>query len=200
MPMGLPPPNAPAKRDLERDLACLARWRAGDHEAGMELLDHYSALIRMVAFRAGVRDRDDLLELHQDLALRLLDLLPTLAERIESSFSGWLHWQVRDLAKRHRRRGARAHGAVLPTVRDTAEHEPAERAAAWDAIAACRDHLPQREREVFELRFVGGMSLREVAEQLQSNDNAVAQAVFRLVRRMRECLGAKGYDMPGAGG
>lgn len=184
-----------AQRDHERDLACIARWRAGDRDAGTELLDHYAALIRMVAFRAGVRDRDDLLELHQDLALRLLDLLPTLAERIQSSFSGWLHWQVRDLAKRQRRRAERAREAAMPAPADALVTEPGDQGAAWEAIRACRDHLPERERAVFELRFLGGMSLREVAAQLQSNDNAVAQAVFRLVRRMRECLGTKGYDL-----
>lgn len=188
-----------SSRDLALDLDCIARWRAGDRDAGSELLDRYAALIRMVAFRAGVRDREDLLELHQDLALRLLDQLPTLAERIQSSFSGWLHWQVRDLAKRHRRQSERLREAGRPLQADGTGVEPAETAATREALRACRDALPERERAVFELRFVGGMSLREVAARLESNDNAVAQAVFRLVRRMRECLGAKGFDLAGGG-
>ncbi len=198
--MGNDPPAGPDRSspDLARDLARIARWRAGDRDAGLELLDHYAPLVRMVAFRAGVRDRNDLLELHQDLALRLLDLLPTLAERVQTSFSGFLHWQVRDLAKRHRRQAQRSTRALPLPVGDVDEAEPGELAAAREAIACCRDQLPAREREVFELRFVAGLSLRETADRLASNDNAIAQAVFRLVRRMRTCLSGQGFTVRGA--
>ena len=89
---------------LARDRDQLHRWRDGDREAGLELLDHYAALERVVAFRLGVRDAQDLLELHQELVLRMLDQLPSLAERIETSFAGWLAWQVRDLSRDRRQR------------------------------------------------------------------------------------------------
>jgi DNA-directed RNA polymerase specialized sigma24 family protein len=41
---------------------------------------------------------------------------------------------------------------------------------------------------VFELRYLLELSLAEIAERLGSNSNAVSQCVFRLVRKMRDCL------------
>jgi RNA polymerase sigma factor (sigma-70 family) len=180
---------------LQRDRALLHRWRDGDPEAGLELLDHYAALVRVVAFRLGIRCAQALLELHQELVVRILSQLPTLAERVETSFAGWLAWQVRDLAKRRRRVPTLARAATEPVDVETAD--PSERTAAWDAISACRDRLPDRERAVFELRYLEGLSLQEVADRVGSNANAVAQSIFRLVRRMRACLSSQGYELRG---
>ena len=179
---------------LARDRQLLCDWRDGNREAGLELLDHYAALERVVAFRLGVRDPQLLLELHQELVLRMLDQLPTLAERIETSFAGWLAWQVRDLSRDRRRRRE----VELLDRHDVADSaDVSERSATRDAITCCKDRLPERERAVFELRYLEGLSLQEVADRLSSNANAVAQSIFRLVRRMRACLGTQGFELRG---
>lgn len=179
---------------LRRDRELLHRWRDGDRDAGLELLDHYAALERVVAFRLGVREPHALLELHQELVLRMLDQLPTLAERIDTSFAGWLAWQVRDLARDRRRRRE----VELHDHHDATDGvDVSERSATWDAIGSCKDRLPERERAVFELRYLEGLSLQEVAERLSSNANAVAQSIFRLVRKMRACLGTQGFELRG---
>jgi RNA polymerase sigma factor (sigma-70 family) len=177
---------------LVRDRGLLRRWRDGDRNAGLELLDHYATHERVVAFRLGVRSPDALLELHQELVLRMLDQLPTLAERIATSFAGWLAWQVRDLARARRRREVSFSEHAMHS--EPAAPDAWERSATWEAILACRDRLPERERAVFELRYQEGLSLLEVAERLSSNANAVAQSTFRLVRRMRACLLAQGIE------
>jgi RNA polymerase sigma factor (sigma-70 family) len=69
-----------------------------------------------------------------------------------------------------------------------------------EALRKCRDALPDAARRVFELRYEQGMNLGEVATELGSNANAVAQAAFRMVRRMRECLRAAGYELGGGHG
>jgi len=185
-----------ARAALVRDRALLTRWRDGDRDAGLELLDLYAAYERMVAFRLGVRDANDLLELHQELVLRVLDRLPRLADELDTSFGGWLAWQVRDLAQKRRRRAA-AGGAAAFDVDELAAADPSDRAVAWDAIRSCAGRLPDRERAVFELRYVEGLSLQEVADRVTSNANAVAQSVFRLVRRMRACLANQGFELNG---
>lgn len=187
--------GAVARAALARDRALLARWRDGDRDAGLELLDHYAAYERMIAFRLGVRGSAELLELHQEVVLRVLDRLPRLADELDTSFGGWLAWQVRDLAQRQRRERA---GATAPlVVPDIETGDPSERAIAWEAISNCKGRLPERERAVFELRYVEGLSLQEVADRVASNANAVAQSVFRLVRRMRACLSTQGYELRG---
>ena len=64
---------------------------------------------------------------------------------------------------------------------------------AWDAIQHCWDKLPPREHKVFELRYLQGMNLKETAAALQSNENAVGQNIFRLSRKMKECLERSGF-------
>jgi RNA polymerase sigma factor (sigma-70 family) len=186
---------APAKTTdlapaLDRDLALLRRWRAGDAEAGAELLDHYRALCWRLCSRAGVRAHDEVCDVYQDLVLRIASRLHELPERVTSSFAGFLAWQIRDLVQQRREKARRA-GVELgvdPAGRPEASPDLA------DAIAHCADKLPPREREVFEHRYRQGLSLEEAAAAIGSNANAVAQAVFRLSRRMRDCLGRQGID------
>lgn len=188
-----PAPSSAQAATLRRDRALLQRWRGGDQQAGLELLDHYAGLVRMVAFRLGVREQQAVLDLYQDLVVRVLEQLPTLDEKVTASFAGWLAWQVRDLVQRRRRQ--RAPDVPFEPWMGESAADPAPRAAARDAIARCSGQLPERERAVFELRYQQGLSLQEVADRLQSNANAVAQGIFRLVRRLRACLRVQGYEL-----
>ena len=65
---------------------------------------------------------------------------------------------------------------------------------AWEGIERCWKRLPPREYRVFELRFLQEMSLKEVAAELDSNVNAVGQAIFRLSRKMKDCLSRSGFS------
>jgi DNA-directed RNA polymerase specialized sigma24 family protein len=71
---------------------------------------------------------------------------------------------------------------------------------AWEAIENCWDRLPPREHQVFALRYLQEMSLKETALALGSNVNAIGQSIFRLVRKMRDCLSRAGYggEFPGS--
>lgn len=180
---------------LERDRALVRRWSDGDARAGVELLDHYAGLVRRQVLRCGIRSETEQAEFWQDLVLRLLQQLPDLQQRVRTSFAGYLAWQVRDLVRNARRRRGPVPLAEPPE--SAASDDPGARLAFWEAMTNCQGLLPQGEGRVFELRFLDGLSLAEVAERTASNANAVAQSVFRLVRRMRECLRRHGYDLPG---
>ena len=195
-PLPAPGEETASAAALQRDRDLLARWRDGDVEAGTTLLDHYSGFVRKVALRAGVRAGADFVEFWQDLVLRLLQQLPDLTGRLRTSFAGYLGWQVRDQLRSWRRRERRS-GIVTEHVVVVHHDEPGDRMAFWEALRACAAGLPPREQAVFEHRFLGGLDLTEVAARVDSNANAVAQAVFRLVRRLRDCLLTKGFDGPG---
>lgn len=193
---GAEPPLGDTAAALRRDRDLLTRWASGDVAAGTELLDHYAGFVHTQALRGGVRTGAEFDEFWQDLVLRVLQHLPTLHERLRSSFAGWLGWQVRDQLRAWRRRARRA-GIPTEDLVVVAHDDAGERTAFWEALRGCADALPPRERDVFEHRFLGGLDLGEVAQRVQSNANAVAQAVFRLVRRLRDCLQSKGFDGPG---
>lgn len=175
---------------LARDRALLERWRDGEPAAGEELLDHYAPFVRQVARRMGIRSENDFLDFWQELVMRLLTHLPHLHERVHKSFAGYLAWQIRDLAPRFRVRRERTGPPPEPPVQDRDQIEQNE---FWRAVADCEAALPAGESAVFALRFRDGLSLGEVATRTMSNANAVAQMVFRLVRRMRACLEHRGY-------
>lgn len=180
---------------LQRDLQLLERWRAGEAAAGVELLDHYVAYVHRIALRLGV-PRGEFDEFWQDLVLRLVQTLPDLPARVRSSFAGYLAWQVRDLLRNWRRRTRRA-ALVVDDAAAAPAPTPGMQGAFWEALRDCSGRLPPREQAVFEHRFLGGLDLGTVAARVGSNANAVAQAVFRLVRRLRDCLQSKGFDGPG---
>jgi RNA polymerase sigma factor (sigma-70 family) len=182
---------------LQRDRLLIERWRAGEAQAGCELLDHYSGYVRRIAVRHGVRGGAEFEEFWRDLVLRVMQQLPTLLERLRTSFAGYLAWQVRDLVRswrRHRRATPEFEFGNMP-----APSAPGAEIVStfWEALRDCSGRLPPREQSVFEHRFLSGCDLGEVAARVGSNANAVAQAVFRLVRRLRECLTAKGFEGPG---
>ena len=55
-------------------------------------------------------------------------------------------------------------------------------------IRAALHRLGPMERSAFLLRHVDGLSLREIAQAMGSEPNAVKQSVCRAVKKMREAL------------
>jgi RNA polymerase sigma factor (sigma-70 family) len=188
--------GAEADAVLQRDCLLLEAWRQGDAAAGMQLLDHYAGYVRRTISRQGLHSAADIEEFWQELVLRLMQQLPDLAERVRSSFAGYLAWQVRDLMRSWRRQ-RRGDSTAMPFAEGHADDDASARLAFWESLHLCAAKLPQREREVFEHRFLHGLALGEVAERVASNANAVAQAVFRLIRRLRTCLSERGFEGPG---
>jgi len=194
-PTSLPDPlHAAGSAALRRDRDLLARWQAGDQAAGAELLDHYAGFAHQLLRRLGIANAD-LDECWQELVLRVLQHLPGLPARLRTSFAGYLAWQARDLVRSWRRRLRRQ--PVLASAAPPATPDDPSRIAFWEALNRCADKLPPREHEVFRLRFLDGADLGAVATQLGSNANAIAQAVFRLVRRLRDCLQLSGFEHAG---
>lgn len=176
------------------DLALLTRWRDGDTAAGMELLDRQRKDLPRLGARFGVGSPDVLIDVFQDAVLVTVQQLPELPEKIERSFAGWFAWQVRDAVGRWRRRNA-----LVGSLTDSDLLRPGPRpdtnsaAELLEALRICASKLPPRELDVFDLRFVRGMEVLEVAETLGRQANAVSQAIFRLSRRLRACLSAAGF-------
>jgi RNA polymerase sigma factor (sigma-70 family) len=173
---------------LARDQALLRRWRDGDATAGLELLQLYQRLFYRTCMRFGLRQNEAMLEVLQEVVLQLLQRLVDLPERLQRSFGGFFYWLVRDTVRRHRRADS-----VDLLDEDTEPMGTGPAVELSDAIEQCRCKLAPRERVVFDLRYLKGLSLKETAAELDSNVNAVGQAIFRLTAKMRECLKRTGF-------
>ena len=53
---------------------------------------------------------------------------------------------------------------------------------------ACTNELTPRQAEVVQLRFEGGMSVREIAQELGVAPSTVSRTLARAEERLRRCL------------
>jgi RNA polymerase sigma factor (sigma-70 family) len=167
-----------------RDILFLRRWREGDHDAGMELLDLYKKFFYGICRRRGVNRDDEILEVYQEVILDLMERLQELPDRIEKSFSGYFGWRTWSAIQRMRVKNA----PVSLDLVGPQGYEHKNRLELWEVIERCWEKLPPGEYKVFELRYIREMDLKEIANRLGSNVNAVGQSIFRLSRKMRSCL------------
>ena len=72
-----------------------------------------------------------------------------------------------------------------PDVPDSRESEDIERRAM---VAQLVDRLPDTQRQVIEMRFAGGKSIREIAAALDRSEGAVKQLQLRALENLRKNL------------
>jgi len=78
----------------------------------------------------------------------------------------------------------------LPTPDPPAETSIDETERLARLFRMVRD-LPEDQRRVVEMRFVEGMSIREIAGELQRSEGAVKQLQFRGLQNLRERMGER---------
>ena len=55
-------------------------------------------------------------------------------------------------------------------------------------IHTCMQNLPERQRELIKQRYTLGQTVIEIAEQLKSTANSIAQALFRARNNLTQCV------------
>ena len=192
---------------VDADADLLARLRAGDEQAFMELVDRYGPVMLRIAL-AHVPSRAVAEEVVQEAWLGVL----TGLERFEgrSSLKTWL---LRIVANRARTRGERERRTVPLSSLETDEPAvdpdrflspdhpmypggwsspptawPEERLLAAETLEKVREaisHLPPRQQEVIVLRDVEGWDPMEVSEALQLTDGNQRVLLHRARSKVR---------------
>ena len=188
----------PTRADLSQDDAVL--WQAacgGDQDAFGELVRRHQRRIWMVCRQYVGADEAD--SATQDTFLKAYTRLASFDGR--ARFGTWL---VRiaintclDRLRRLRRQGVRVEddpedgvGILERTPDDGAG--PERRAIQRQAVrklACLEEALPQRQREIFRLRFYAEMDLDEIATSLGVHVGTVKTQLHRAVHRLRRELG-----------
>jgi RNA polymerase sigma-70 factor (ECF subfamily) len=75
-----------------------------------------------------------------------------------------------------------------PDVPDQSESAAIERRAMLFQLV---DRLPEIQRQVIELRFMEGRSIREIAEALERSEGAVKQLQLRALENLRKSMGER---------
>jgi RNA polymerase sigma-70 factor (ECF subfamily) len=181
------------------DLLAIQETLRGNRNAFAQIVERYTPLLYSLAFRMLGRG-EEAQEAVQEIFLRAYRALPRF--RLERRFHPWLYTialnDLRTVVRRQRRRrGLRLVrlGEELDTVADrgdlqaAAEREDGER-LAQEALAG----LPPLYREVFLLREVEGLGVRDTAEALGVPEGTVKVRLHRarqeLARRLAGMMGS----------
>ena len=186
------------KRERECDDELIAQYQLGKAAAFDRLLERYQGpllgyLVRMTGNRDAAED------LFQETFLRVLRALPRYEGR--GRWKAWLYRTAGNLCIDHYRRGGRrpsvsldgdegrlsevlADGSAGP---DQAAREAGFLAALETAVAG----LPVKQREVYLLRTISGLSFREIAEALECPLGTALGRMHDALAKLRGELGEK---------
>jgi RNA polymerase sigma-70 factor (ECF subfamily) len=177
------------ERHLEdsRDLLAVQETLRGDRKAFDEVVLRYTPLLYSLAFRL-LRTREEAEEAVQEIFLRVYRALPQF--RLGRRFHPWLYTIALNHLRTQRRKLLRSRSLKtrpLDEAQDVAasarpEADPAgavERAEAERLAQAALERLPPRYREVFVLRQIEGLPVRDVAEILDLPEGTVKTFLHR---------------------
>jgi RNA polymerase sigma-70 factor (ECF subfamily) len=188
----------PTRSDLSQDDSALVLMaRNGDRDAFSELVRRHQRRVWMVCRQYVGADEADAVA--QDSLVKAYTNLGAFDSR--SAFTTWLTRiainTCLDVLRRSKREGLQVvtsddgdADAVAQLADD--EIDPERRSIqrqAVDRLRACEAKLPERQREIFRLRFYAEMDLDEIAASLSVHVGTVKTQLHRAVHRLRRELG-----------
>jgi RNA polymerase sigma-70 factor (ECF subfamily) len=189
----------PTGTDLSQDdRALVLMARNGDRDAFGQLVNRHQRRIWMVCRQYVGADEADAVA--QDSLVKAYTSLRSFDGR--AAFSTWLTRiainTCLDLLRRRKREGLSLQqpdeddrSAILDQVADR-EADPESRTMQRQAIkrlGELENELPERQREIFRLRFYAEMELDEIADSLSVHVGTVKTQLHRAVHRLRRELG-----------
>ena len=174
------------------DVGLVEAFLDGDEGAFTELVKQYQKSVHALAWRK-VGDFHVAEEITQDVFVKVYHKLSTLQN--PSQFAGWLSVMThRQCIAWHREnrvpmQSLEAMETVVLEEHDYTEHLAAERRAATaarkrEAVQQILQRLPESERTVMTLHYLGEMSCEEVAEYLGISPNTVKSRLHRARKRL----------------
>ena len=100
-------------------------------------------------------------------------------------FVAWLYRIAANALADRRRQTARDSAEPPPDVPDGTESDEIERRVMLFQLV---ERLPDLQRQVIEMRFIDGKSLREIAAALDRSDGAVKQLQLRALENLRKSM------------
>jgi RNA polymerase sigma factor (sigma-70 family) len=195
----MPATTASGLRDGTRpdeDAWLARRAAAGDGAAFGALYDRYERRAYRVCHRI-TGSRDDAADATQETFVRVLERLPSLADR-ELDFAAYLLAAARNASydaiarRRSAAPAAEIPDSAIPVGSAGSEHDRPEHRALLGAhqeqIRAANDSLPPRQREVLALRELEELSYDQIAAIMGMNRNSVAQLLSRARIGLRDGL------------
>lgn len=176
-----------SRPDPERQL--IQKAQDGDEEALRALLLEVSPTVRQWAL-ASTGDPEEAADLLQEVLILLVRKLSSY--RGQSRFLTWLFSVTRNQAIEAGRRAARQRKKMervsVLTLEGSPEPDVAgslDRRRISERVSAFLSELPDRQREIFQLSDLQGLSSPEIADILNVEPGTVRAALFKARRTLR---------------
>ena len=186
-----PPTSAsldPTPERLQLEIAAATR---GDEAAWRRIVEWYTPRVFGL-----VRSQCGDVELAEEITQ---STFCTLAEKLEryvenGRFEAWLFRiavnRLRDEMRRRRRHAVPIESTTLAAIGPAMEDAtPVDRARLHELLARALGELGPSDREVIELRHIGGMSFRQMADHLDEPLGTLLARHHRALRKLRGALG-----------
>jgi len=166
----------------------------GESSAFEALYDHfYDQIFRYIAFKTS----DSLIaeDLTEDVFLRMLESIRKFKPQ-GHPFSSWLFRIAHNRVIDHYRKQGRNKNVPLDTILTTVGESQStldtyvETKLAMREVNQAMENLTELQREVLNLRFAGGLSIKETAEAVNRNENSVKALQHSAVKKLRVLLQA----------
>ncbi len=181
---------SPASKHREIESELVWKAQAGDGRALRELVSRaYPLVHRWALVRTGDPTEAD--DLTQDVLVQLIRRLGAYDHA--ARFTTWLYTVTRNASlDRHRRTERRRRAYGDPRVAERTRPEPppdpgdvADRSHLMGVVRTFFKELPPRQREVFDLGDLQGLSSVEIAERLGIEPVSVRAHLFKARRALR---------------
>lgn len=173
------------------DVALMQRVAAGDERAVAELYDRFASLVYKMAFQS-MPTRAESEDAVQEIFIRLW----RTADRYDPERAALVTWVMliarRQLVDRMRRMRARIKPGVLDESTPVSAPVPedsrgqSEREENMKEMMRRIDSLPELQRTVVKRAYLGGQTLRQIGEELNTPLGTVKSALSRALTRLRE--------------
>jgi RNA polymerase sigma-70 factor (ECF subfamily) len=179
----------------DEELVALAQ--KGDRRAFEELIERHKQKAYHIAF-GFARDREEAKDLSQEAFLKAFTYLKNFDGR--SSFYTWFYRIVVNVCLDYKRRTKRTSaGEFDENIENQMEpsHNPARPLAPEQHVLARQlsrkvdaalQTLPAKQRTAFILKNHQGLSIREIAETMETAEGTVKVHLHRAVTTLRQCL------------
>lgn len=179
-------PGAAERTDFE----LMQRVASGDERAVAELYDRFGSLVYRMAHQA-MPNRSEAEDAVQEIFIRLW----RTAGRYDPKRAALVTWVLlisrRHLVDRLRRAQARVRAGALEDEQPAgasprAELGGLERNERFEALMKRVDQLPELQRTVVTRAYLGGQTLRQIGEELNTPIGTIKSALSRALVRLRE--------------
>lgn len=187
--------NMSAPNDKQADLKLMQRIASGEESAVVELYDRFGSLVYRLAYQA-MPTRDEAEDAVQEVFVRLWKT----AERYDPARAALVTWVLlitrRHLVDRLRRSQSRIKPVKLneefrPPIAEPVDSEGLETEERFASLMEKIATLPELQKTVVMRAYLGGQTLRQIGEELDTPIGTVKSALSRALVRLRECSGVE---------